>query len=53
LQKTFEINEIKDLIRKKVTNLKDFDLKYHSSILNEKDDLNMYATLNELTVIKK
>ena len=52
-KRPLKLNEIKDLIRKKVTNLKDFDLKYYSSILNEEDDLNMYATLNELTVIKK
>ena len=52
-KRPLKLNEIKDLIRKKVTNLKDFDLKYYSSILNEKDDLNMYATLNKLTVIKK
>ena len=52
-KRPLKLNEIKDLIRKKVANLKDFDLKYYSSILNEEDDLNMYATLNELTVIKK
>ena len=38
-QKPFDLNEIKSLIRKKISNLKDFDLRcYSHGILKEKDD---------------
>ena len=47
------LNEIKDLIRKKVKDLKDFDLQYYSTIFDEKEDLNYWAKLDKLTVIKK
>ena len=38
-QKPFDLNEIKNLIRKKISNLKDFDLRsFDHGILKEKDD---------------
>ena len=52
-KKPLKLNEIKDLIRKKVNHLKDFDLQYDSTIFTEKEDLNCWPTLDKLTVIKK
>ena len=48
-----KLNEIKDLIRKKVNDLKDFDLVYNSKVLTEQDDLNSYSLLNELKIVEK
>ena len=52
-KKPLKLNEIKDLIRKKINNLNEFDLKYYSHILNEKDNLESYSSLRELTVATK
>ena len=48
-----KLNEIKDLIRKKITNLKKFDLLYNSTALTEQKDLGYYTRLDNLTVKKK
>ena len=48
-----KLNEIKDLISKKLNDLKDFDLVYNSKVLTEQDDLNSYSSLNELKIIEK
>ena len=52
-RKPLKLNEIKDLIRKHVANLKDFDLEHGSTIFDEKEDLNRWSILWELTVIRK
>ena len=52
-KKPLKLNEIKDLIKKKDNDLKEFDLKYYSSVLNEKDELDKYEGFSELTVIRK
>ena len=48
-----KLNEIKDLIRKKINNLKEFDLLYYSTTFTEKNDLNSYVGLDNLTVKRK
>jgi hypothetical protein len=48
-----KLNEIKDLIRKKITNLKEFDLLYYSRAFTENDNLNNYVGLDNLTVKRK
>ena len=52
-RKPLKLNEIKDLIRKHVANLKDFDLEHGSTIFDEKEDLNRWSILWELNVIRK
>ena len=52
-KKPLKLNEIKDLIRKKVVDLKDFDLQHYSTIFDEKEDLNSWGMLDEMTVIRK
>ena len=48
-----KLNEIRDLIRKKITNLKEFDLLYYSRAFTENDNLNNYGGLDNLTVKRK
>jgi len=48
-----KLNKIKDLIRKKITNLKEFDLLFHSEAFTEKDNLNSYYGIDHLTVKRK
>ena len=50
-----KLNEIKDLIRKKIDNLKEFDLLFDSTVFTEKDDLNSISIvdLDHLTVKRK
>ena len=48
-----KLNEIRDLIRKKITNLKEFDLLFHSEAFTEKDNLNSYYGIDHLTVKRK
>jgi len=52
-KKPLKLNEIKDLIRKKVDDLKEFDLMYYSSLLDEKTDINSYGIFDNLTVVLK
>ena len=52
-KKPLKLNEIKDLIRKKINNLNEFDLMYYSHLLNEKENLESYSSLRELTVVTK
>ena len=52
-RKPLKLNKIKDLIRKQVVDLKDFDLEHGSTILDDKEDLNKVAMLWEMTVIRK
>ena len=52
-KKPLKLNEIKDLIRKEVKDLKDFDVAHYSTVFDEKEDLNVWAMLNQLTVIRK
>ena len=52
-KKPLKLNEIKDLIKKKVRDLKDFDLEHGSTIFDEKEDLNSWGSLFEMTVIRK
>ena len=52
-KKPLKLNEIKDLIRKKIDNLKEFDLVYGDSALNEEEDLSSYDAINELNVVAK
>ena len=52
-KKPLKLNEIKDLIKKKVKDLKDFDLEHGSTIFDEKEDLNSWGSLFEMTVIRK
>ena len=52
-KKPLKLNEIKDLIRKEIKDLKDFDLMHGSKIFDEKEDLNRWAMLYEMTVIRK
>ena len=51
-KRPLKLNEIKDLIRKEVKELKDFDVAHYSIILDEKDNLNRLGMLNKLTVIR-
>ena len=48
-----KLNKIKDLIRKNITNLKEFDLLFHSEAFTEKDNLNSYYGIDHLTVKRK
>ena len=52
-KRPLKLNEIKDLIRKEVKDLKDFDVMHYSTVFDEKEDLNKWAMLNELTVVRK
>ena len=52
-KRPLKLNEIKDLIRKEVKDLKDFDVKHYSTTFDEKEDLNRWGMLNELTVVRK
>ena len=52
-KKPLKLNEIKDLIRKEVKDLKDFDVKHYSTVFDEKEDLNRWGMLNQLTVVRK
>ncbi len=52
-KRPLKLNEIKDLIRKEVKDLKDFDVAHYSTILAEKDDLNRWVMLNKFTIIRK
>ena len=52
-KRPLKLNEIKDLIKKKVKDLKDFDLEHGSTIFDEKEDLNSWGMLNNLTVVRK
>ena len=48
------LNEIKDLIRKKVDNLKEFDLLCYSDILTEEDDIDAaYSKSNNFIVVRR
>ena len=48
-KRPLKLNEIKDLIRKEVKDLKDFDVMHYSTVFDEKEDLNKWAMLNELS----
>ena len=52
-RKPLKLNEIKDLIRKEVIDLKDFDLAHDSSVFDENYDLNRRTMLWKMTVIRK
>ena len=52
-KRPLKLNDIKDLIKKQVKNLKDFDLEFGSTIMDEKEDLNRWGMLNHMTVIRK
>ena len=49
-KKPLRINQIKDLIRKKINNLDEFDLFYNSVMITNNQDLNYYK-FKELTVV--
>ena len=52
--KPLNLNEIKDLIRKKVDNLKEFDLLCYSDILSEEDDIDAaYSKSNNFIVVRR
>ena len=52
--KPLNLNEIKDLIRKKVDNLKEFDLLCYSDILTEEDDIDAaYSKSNNFIVVRR
>ena len=52
-KRPLKLNEIKDLIRNEVKDLKDFDVMHYSTLFDEKEDLNSWKMLNELTVVRK
>ena len=52
-KRPLKLNEIKDLIRKEVKDLNDFDVKYYSTVFDENEDLNRWRSLNNLTVVRK
>ena len=52
-KRPLKLNEIKDLIRKEVKDLNDFDLMHYSTVLDENEDLNNWKMLNQLTIVRK
>ena len=52
-KRPLKLNEIKDLIRNEVKDLKDFDVMHYSTLFDEKEDLNSWGMLNNLTVVRK
>ena len=52
-KRPLKLNEIKDLIRKEKKDLKDFDLEHGTTIFDDKEDLNRWGSLHEMTVIRK
>lgn len=52
-EKPLKLSEIKELIKKKIKDLKEFEIKYDGCLINGEDELNKYPYVKELKVVRK
>ena len=52
-KKPLKLSEIKDLIRKKIEDLKEFEIYYYGSLINGEDELNKHSYIEYLKIVRK